>query len=171
MSETVANTFDPNNTATKNLISKLTSPWKLKFYFWRKLPSLLYWGVKLKSLSPEKAEVTIPFKKRTQNPFQSIYFASQAGAAEFSTGVLALTAIYGRGNISMLITGMEAEYVKKATRLTTFICKEGKNIQDAVQRAIDSGEPQEITINTTGIQGNGEVVSRFKFRWSFKVRK
>ena len=72
--------------------------------------------------------------------------------------------------MAMLITKVEIEYIKKATGLTTFTCEEGQKILDAVQRTIDSNAPQEVTVLTTGTQLDGQVVSRMKFTWSFKVR-
>ena len=47
--------------AAKNYLGKMTSP----FIFWWamlfKLPSAVFWRLKMKSLSPEKCEVTIPY--------------------------------------------------------------------------------------------------------------
>lgn len=162
--------FDPESEAVRQRLRELHSPWKMRLYFLQKLPTLLWWGVQIKSADPYRCQVTIPYGWRTQNPFQSIYFAAQSGAAELSTGTLALLAILGRGRISMLITGVEAEYTKKAGSQTTFTCEEGAQIQEAIQRAIDTGQGQEVTVTTTGVQENGEVVSRFRFRWSFRVK-
>ncbi|RMF25391.1 MAG: DUF4442 domain-containing protein, partial [Bacteroidetes bacterium] len=67
----------------------LLSPWKLNLYFLKNLPSALWWGLRVRAISAEQAEVTIPFNWRTQNPFRSIYFAALAGAGELATGVLA----------------------------------------------------------------------------------
>lgn len=162
--------FNPEAPAVKNYLRDLNTPWKMRLYFWRKLPTLIFWGVRVKSADPDRCQVTMPYGWRTQNPFRSIYFAAQCGAAELSTGLLATIAIRGRGRISMLITGVEAEFVKKANSLTTFTCEEGKKIQEAVQRAIDTGVGQEVTITSVGIQESGEVVSRIRFRWSFKLK-
>jgi len=106
----------------------------------------------------------------SQNPFKSIYFAAQCSAAELSTGVLATIAIAEHGNISMLISKVEAEYIKKATSKTTFTCEDGQLIIDSVQKAIDTGEGQTITTTSLGRQSSGEIVSVNKFTWSFRVR-
>jgi acyl-coenzyme A thioesterase PaaI-like protein len=162
------NPYDPESPKTKKHLKDLRTPWKLWLYFFKHLPSVLFFGVRLKSLTPYKAEVTIPFKWRTQNPFRSIYAGGQFAAAELSTGLMAGHIIYGRGRITMLITKTEIEYVKKATSLTTFTCDEGQKLLDAVQKAIDKHEPQEITVLTIGTQADGQMVSRMKFTWSFK---
>ncbi len=161
---------DQLNPKAQKLIRELLNPWKLKFYFWTKLPSLLFWRVKLRLLDMNHSKVTIPFTKRTQNPFRSVYFAAQAGAAEFSTGVLAVAAIEGRGKVSMLVTGMRSEFYKKADGQITFSCHDGKDVYDCVTAAIKSGEGQKITLLSEGKLDSGECVSKFWIEWSFKVK-
>ncbi len=167
---TTGRSFDPEAPGLKRYLADLNTPWKMRLYFWQKLPTLLFWGVRVRYADPHRCEVTLPYGWRTQNPFRSIYFAAQCGAAELSTGLLATTAIRDRGRISMLITGIEAEFVKKAASLTTFTCEEGEQILETVQRAIDTGEGQEIVVNSTGRDAEGADVSRLRFRWSFKVK-
>ncbi|MBK7870234.1 MAG: DUF4442 domain-containing protein [Saprospiraceae bacterium] len=128
----------------------------------------MFWGVKIKYCDIDKAEMTIPFSWRTQNPFRSTYFAALCGAAELSTGILGLIAIEGRGGISMLITHIEAEFYKKATGLTTFTCAEGKKIEDIVQKAIDSGEAQQVRVTSVGTNASGEAIAKVTLTWSFK---
>ena len=128
-------------------------------------------GVKVKKLTPEKGEVTLPYGWRSQNPFQSIYFAAQCAAAEFSTGALATLAITGRGKVSMLVTNLEASFLKKANSKTTFTCADGKAVFEAVERAIQTGEPQILTMVSTGVQATGEIVSIVKITWSFRAKK
>lgn len=141
----------------------------MKLYFLKKLPSLFFWGVQIQSVTPERAQTRIPFGWSSQNPFRSTYFAAQNGAAELSTGVLAMLALSEQPPCSMLIVNMEANFFKKATSWVTFTCEEGAAIQAAVQRAIDSETPQSITVSSTGIQeDNGAVVAKMTFTWSFK---
>lgn len=168
---TSVNTFDPSRPAIKKYLQDLNTPWKMRLFFTRHLPSGLYWGLRVKLVTPYRGEVTLPYGWRTQNPFRSIYFAAQCGAAELSTGLLATIAIRGRGKISMLITNVEAEFVKKANSMTTFTCEEGHRILETVQRAIDTGEGQTVTVTSVGRQVSGEEVSRIRFTWSFKVKQ
>jgi Domain of unknown function (DUF4442) len=152
-------------------LDKLRNPFLLKLFFLQKLPSLLFWRVQIKSITPEQGQVRIPYGWRTQNPFKSTYFAAQCGAAEFSTGLLGLIALTEKSPCSMLIVGMEVQFVKKATSWVTFTCEEGEAIQAVVQTAIDTGLPQVITVSSTGIQeDNGAVVAKMSFTWSFKKK-
>ena len=150
-------------------LQNVNNPFKMKWYFLQKLPSLFFWGVQIKSVTSERGQTRIPFRWQTQNPFRSTYFAAQCGAAELSTGMLALTALSDQAPCSMLIVGMEATFVKKATSWVTFTCEEGAAIQACIQKAIETSEPQSITVTSTGVQeDNGAVVAKMAFTWSFK---
>lgn len=164
------NTFNPEATGVKKFINEAKS-WKLKLYFWAKLPTALFWGIKVKSLTPYKSVVTIPYKRKTKNPFNSIYFAAQGGAGEFCTGALCKIALEGRGSIAILVTDFQAKFVKKATTLVTFTCEDGQAIIDTVQRAIDTGEGHKVKATATGRDESGDIVSYIYVTWSFKVRK
>lgn len=167
--------FDNNNPHIKKYIKQLSNPILQRLFLLVKLPSAFFMGIKVQSVTPSQAKVTVPYKWRSQNPFKSTYFAAQAAAAEMSTGVLAMLALQGRGKISMLITKMEATYGKKAISTATFTCQEGQKVIDAVQKAIETGEGQEVTLLTIGTQvdknGQEVEVSRFFFTWSFKMKK
>jgi uncharacterized protein DUF4442 len=160
---------DPNSPEVVKTLKQLNSGRTTAWLFW-KLPMAFFLGVRVKSCTRYRSEVTLPYWWMSQNPFKSIYFAAQCSAAELSTGVLTTLAIAEHGNISMLVSTVEAEYVKKATSKTTFMCEDGQLILDAVRAAIDTKEGQVVTATSTGIQKSGEVVSVTKFTWSFRVR-
>jgi hypothetical protein len=109
----------------KKHIDKMKHPiifwWAMLF----KLPSAVFWRLKITQLTPEKCAVSIPYFWRSQNPFKSIYFAAMAGAAELSTGALCQVAMAGKGNYSMLVVGFKAEYYKKANQKITFSVRSG----------------------------------------------
>ena len=140
------------------------------FYFLIKLPSAWFWGMKIMSVDQDKSEVNLPFNWFSKNPFRSIYFAAQTGTAELSTGLLGIIAIEDKPPMSMLITRVEGEFVKKADSLTTFTCNDGREIRAAVDLAITSGVGQAVTVTSIGVDSYGDVVSRFKFTWSFKTK-
>lgn len=156
--------------STSNLISRLNQKRNMWFYFLLQLPSAWFWGMKIKSVDHDKGVVNLPYSWFSKNPFRSIYFAAQTGAAELSTGILGIIAIEGKPPMSMLITSVEGEFVKKADSLTTFTCNDGGIIRETVDLAITSSEGQAVTVISIGVDSNGDVVSRFKFTWSFKTK-
>ena len=145
---------------------------KFNFFYFSltRLPSLVWWGVKLKSLGDKKCEVTMPFKWRTQNPFGSIYFAAQAGAAELSTGMLCMQALSGRGKWSMYVVGFDAEYGVTAKTKVTFTCENGHDLKDVLDRIEETGVPEKLVMVSTGTNTEGKMVSRFNITWSFKKK-
>jgi hypothetical protein len=162
--------FDLTNPHVKRFAKRLTNPLLQRLFLFAKLPAAWFMGVRIRHLDPEKASVSVPYGWRSQNPFQSIYFAAQAAAAEMSTGVLGLMAIEGRGNISILVGDIRGEFVKKATRETTFTCRDGHLIFEAVKKALETGEGVSVTCQSVGTQAGGETVSTFWVTWTFKKR-
>ncbi|MCU0348819.1 MAG: DUF4442 domain-containing protein [Saprospiraceae bacterium] len=158
------------SSSASQYLSDLRSPWKLKLYFAKNLPSALWWGLRLKSVSPARTEVTIPYNWRTRNPFKSIYFAALAGAGELSTGVMATLARMSGGDVSMLVLEQRAEFVKKASSTITFTCEDGPKVFEVVKRAVETRQPQQLTMLGTGRNPQGEVVARIYITWTFKLR-
>jgi len=153
----------------RQFLKKLSSPWRYRIYFLSKVPSLIFWGIKISSISAESCTVSLPFNWQSKNPFSSIYFGAQAGAAELSSGALTLLATQGK-DVALLVTGFEAKYLKKASNKTTFVCNEGEKIFTTVQKAIESNQPQKLNVTSIGYNEKGEKVSTFSIQWSFKKR-
>ena len=146
------------------------SGWRFKIYTFLKLPSLLFWGVKIKSIEKNRAEILLPFSWRTQNPFRSIYFSALMGGAELSTGILGLLALEGK-NVSMLVVGASGKFLKKADSKVKFICDDGEMIHDVVKEVLNSEEGKTITVTSKGYNDIGILIGEFEFIWSFKKRK
>ena len=135
----------------------------------KSLPSAFFSGLKVTEITEEKSVVSVPFKFFTQNPFKSIYFASQAMAAELSTGVLALSHVHKRNpRVSMLVFNMRANFTKKAKSRVYFTCEDGLNIKNAVEESIKSGEGITVEAKSIGKTLEGEIISEFYFTWTFK---
>lgn len=146
---------------------KMTNPFIFWFAMLVKLPSAVFWRLKIKSLDTEKCEVTIPFFWRSQNPFKSIYFAALAGAAELSTGALCQLALSGNGQFSMLVVDFRAEYSKKANTKITFCCDQGSELFDLIE-GMQIGETAQLTMISEGKNTSSETVAKFYVTWSFK---
>lgn len=156
-------------TAQTERFRKLVLSYKFNFYTLLKLPAARFSGVRVKDLNYDLCEVTVPFKWFSQNPFKSTYFACLAMAAEMSTGLPCMMAIYkDKPGFSMLVTDIKGNYVKKATSLTTFICNDVKNIFETVERAKIGVEGETVTTKAVGTDQNGEIVARFAITWSIK---
>jgi hypothetical protein len=155
------------NPEAKSYQSKM----KNSFIFWWamlfKLPSAVFWRLKVKSLNLNKCEITIPFFWRSQNPFKSIYFAALAGAGELSTGLLCQLSLAGKGEFSMLVVDFRAEFKKKANQKITFICDQGEELNNLIAE-LKPQDTAKITLISRGINQDGEIIAQFFITWSFK---
>lgn len=140
------------------------------FLLW-KLPSAWFMGIGVRECNEERAVVRLPFGWRSQNPFQSSYFAAQCAAGELSTGVLGLLAMAGQPPMSMLVLRVEAEFYKKAAETLLFTCEEGGKIAETVAAALASGEAQTIRAASVGRLPDGTEAARVWVTWSFKAKK
>ncbi len=122
-------------------------------------------------LTEEKCSVSVPYNNRNKNPFKSTFWAVQAMAAEMSSGALLTMYTHKQpASVAMLVLGMEANFEKKATDITTFVCEDGLKIRQAIKQTIETKEAQLIKCSMTGRNLAGEVVSNFTFTWSVKAR-
>ena len=148
------------------------NPLKFKLFLLSKLPAAFLAGVKIEQCAEESCSVSVPYKWLTQNPFRSTYFACLSMAAEMSTGALAMANLYQRKPaVSMLITGMESKYYKKAIGKTVFVCKKGLDIKNTIDNAYTTAEAQTIQVKSEGYNEQNEIVAEFWFTWSFKVKQ
>lgn len=141
-----------------------------KFLFF-KLPSAYWSGVRVQSIDNDVCIVTVRHKWFNQNPFNSMYFAVQAMAAELSTGALVMKKIReSNKKISMLVANNNATFTKKATGKIRFVCNDGSLISQAVLQAITTGEGQTVWMKSIGTNEKGEQVSEMNFEWTIKVK-
>ena len=137
-----------------------------------KLPIAIIAGVRLRSISLESCTTSVKHRWLNQNPFQSIYFAVQAMAAELSTGALVLQFIkQQKSSISMLVVAQQAEFFKKATGRIYFVCNDGAAIENAIKNAVNTNEAQICIMEAVGKNENDDTVAVFKFTWSVKQKK
>jgi len=159
------------NKELQQFIRIMKHPVKFRMFLLLKLPSAFFSGVRIREISTSSCTVAVPYKWFSQNPFRSTYFACLAMAAEMSTGSLAMAHLYKRKEkVSMLVTGMNASFKKKALGKTYFVCEDGNSLRDAIQQAIDTGNGISITTTSTGRNNQGDIIAVFSFEWSFKVK-
>jgi len=141
-----------------------------KFLFF-KLPSAFWCGVRAKSVDAHQCTVTVKHRWFNQNPFNSMYFAVQAMAAELTTGALVMFQIKKSGQkISMLVSNNKGNFTKKATGRITFVCRDGHLIEQAIQQTIETGEGQTFWMKSIGTNEKGDQVSEMDFEWSVRLK-
>ena len=136
-----------------------------------KLPSAWLCGVRVKHIDETECAVGVKHKWINQNPFNSMYFAVQAMAAELSTGALVMNKIQASDKkISMLVAQNKAVFTKKATGKIRFTCYDGDKVNEALQGTIETGEGQTFWMKSVGVNEDGVDVAVFEFEWTVKLK-
>ena len=150
---------------------KMLNPIFFKLFLIFKLPLAFVAGVKLKSLNDTDSTVQLKYGYLNKNPFKSIYFAALSMAGELASGILAASFTYNNSpRISMLVVGLKIEFCKKAVGVIDFTCKQGKEIQDCINKSVITKEGQSIDVTTTATDQKGDIVAIFNISWSFKSK-
>jgi len=150
---------------------RLSNPLLFKLFLLTKLPLGWFASMRLEEVSPSVGVVSLPYGWRTQNPFQSIYFAAQCMAGELCSGIMAMMAVrLAPAPVSVLLVDLNVEYTKKATSRTWFRCEDGAAIFEAVDKTLTTGQAATVTVRSVGTMADGTIVSRFELTWSFKKR-
>ena len=144
---------------------------KLNSFLFFKLPSAFLCGVRVKEINNEVCKATVTHRWINQNPFNSMYFAVQAMAAELTTGALVMNQIQQSGQkISMLVANNKSSFSKKATGKITFICNEGILVKESIAKAIETGEGQAFWLKSIGYNQDNIKVSEMHFEWTVKIK-
>ena len=147
------------------------TPRKINLFTLFKLPASYFSGIRVKEISPTSCKTSVRHRWINQNPFKSMFWAVQGMAAELTTGVLLIEKIQeSKKNIAMLLVENNAQYFKKATGRIYFECNQGEIVDEAIARAIDTGEGQTLTLTSVGSNSEGVEVSKLNFTWSIKLR-
>lgn len=137
-----------------------------------KLPSAYISGIRVTHISDKEAVAKVKHRWINQNPFRSLYWATQGMAAELVTGILMMKKINDSGRkISMLVVHQEGSFHKKATGKIVFKCDQGLEVDQALSRAIETGEGQNLILKASGINEENIMVSDFSFTWSIKLKE
>jgi hypothetical protein len=144
------------------------NPFRFRLAMLQRLPSLVFWGISVRSLSEDRCDVLLPFSFTTKNPFRSIYFGALSGAAELATGALLQMLLTSKFSHSMLVTNFEARFVKKATSTIVFSCTQGIEISEILDTLQKPGDTATLLLHTTGHNVSGEEVMHATITWSVR---
>jgi len=71
----------------------------------------------------------------------------------------------------MAILLSASSFSKKAKGLITFSCDQGNLVDEALEKALATGDGQTLVLTAKGIDLSGDEVSSFDFEWSLKVKQ
>ena len=137
-----------------------------------KIPVLNYVTPKFVEMTDAHSVLLIPLTRRTKNHVNSMYFAVLAAGADAASGFLAARHIANtKKNIVLVFKDVHGDFLKRADSDAYFTCRNGPEIAQAVEKASETGERQnvlcEIEVTCPKTQGD-EIVAHFKMTLSMK---
>lgn len=144
----------------------------LRAFGFLKVPMIYFCSPSIVEMTDEKVVVRIPHRRRTINHLRSLYFGTLCVGADVAGGILAMRLIQKAGNqVNLVFKDFHAEFLKRAEGDTHFTCVDGQAVRAAVERALASGERENIPVHvvaTTPKQLGDEPVARFTLTLSLK---
>lgn len=160
------------NSDQKKFAKRMTSWFWFKLFGLSKLPLSIFSGFKIIKLNDKESITAVNYKWLNKNPFRSTFWAVLGMAAELSTGAYALLATLGKNeSVAVILVSTKAEFLKKATDVSTFTCEDWIAFNSVVDKAIETNESQTITSKAVGVNKDGDTIATFEFTWSFKKRE
>lgn len=144
----------------------------LKVFGLTKVPMLYWIGSSVHSISDDEIVVKIPLSRRTKNHLNSMYFGVLSCGADAAGGLIAMRTIQKSGkNVSLAFKDFKADFLKRAESDTYFRCSDGKAIMQLVNKCIESGERENLTVHVEAtcpdLLGD-EPVAKFELTLSLK---
>ena len=147
---------------------------KLRMVTWWQIPVICYCRPKIIHLDDESCKLRIPLNWRTRNHVQSMYIGVFKVGADLTGGLLTLRSIQKRKRkVVLIFKDFHANFFKRAEQDVIFICKDGAEIDHAVQQAVDKGERINLPINITAKLSQDtedDPVANFRLTLSIKDR-
>ncbi len=155
--------------------AKVRDTFLLRSFGFLKIPLLFFISPTVVEVSDQRCVVSIPLKRRTKNHLNSMYFGALAAGADCAGGLIAMRLIQERGNhVSLIFKDFHAEFLKRAEGDVHFICEEGDQIRELVEKAIQSGERENMPVHIVAFvpsQLPDEPVARFTLTLSLKRKR
>ena len=146
-------------------------PFSLNRFVLCKIPSAYLSGVRVKTVSEDSVVVVVRHRWINQNPFKSMYWATQGMASELATGILLMREIVAtKKNISPLVVQQRGVFHKKARGKITFTAHSSASLQAAVQKTLGSEEGAQFWCSVEGQDESGAVVASFEYQWRLKLK-
>jgi len=127
-----------------NLYLSLFGFFKVPF-IWLARPKILH-------LDADRVEVKIPLKRRTKNHLNSMYFGVLAVGADVAGGFMAMSKAQDSGKqVSLAFKAVEGQFLKRPEADVHFICEDGKQIDQMLNRTFETGERVNEAVKITAI--------------------
>jgi acyl-coenzyme A thioesterase PaaI-like protein len=147
---------------------------RLRLWTLTKIPLLFFLRPSVVEVSARRTVIRIPLSRRSRNHLGSMYFGALCAGADLAGALTAMRRIEASGRrISLIFKDVQAQFFKRAEGDVLFSCEDGEAVAGLVQRAIESGEREEIPVSvvaTVPEKLGSEPAARFVLTLSLKRR-
>lgn len=147
---------------------------RLRAFGLLQIPILFFISPTVTEITDERIEVKIRLNRRTRNHVRSMYFGVLVAGADCACGLLAMRLMEKKGGkISLIFKDFKAEFLKRAEGDTVFVCTQGKEIAELVERAVETRERQSLPVEVIAkvpSKDGDEPVARFVLTLSLKAK-
>lgn len=140
-----------------------------------KIPMILYVGARVVERTESRCVVRIPLNYRTKNHYGAMYFGALCVGADLAGGTIAVRAIHdSKKRVGFVFKDFQAEFLKRPEGDVDFVCHQGQEILESIQKAIASGERENIPLAIEAFVPKSETpqepVARFRLVISVKLK-
>ena len=144
----------------------------LRAFSFLKIPLIYHIRPTVLEVSEKRIEIKVPLGRRSRNHLNSMYFGALSIGADCAGGLLAMNLIrQKKAKVALVFKDFKAEFLKRAEGDVHFICEQGEEIRNLVEKAVQSGERENMAVNmiaTVPSKLGDEPVARFVLTLSLK---
>ena len=148
--------------------------WSLRLFALTRIPLIALARPTLLAADAEKCVVRLPLTWLARNHLGSPYFGALCIGADVAGGLIVMNLIRARrSRVAFLFKDFHAEFHKRAEGATVFACHDGAALRALLDKAEESGEREEGTVNvvaTVPDKLGDEPVASFRLTISMKKR-
>jgi acyl-coenzyme A thioesterase PaaI-like protein len=153
----------------------LKATWSLRAFAWSKIPLIAILRPTLLAADARRCVIRVPLTWLTRNHLRTMYFGALCIGADLAGGLIVMNLIRSRrSGVTFLFKDFQAQFLKRAEGATVFTCADGEKMRELLDRAEQSGEREEDTVEvvaTVPDKLGDEPVAVFQLTLSMKQRK
>ena len=138
------------------------------------IPMIFWLRPRIIRLSNQGGVLMVPFRRRTKNHVNSMFFGPFATGADVLGGALMIHFLGKKvKHYPFVYKNFHAEFLKRATSDVYYYCEDGQKIADAIALSTQTGERQNIELNmtaTTPKTSGNDPIAYFKLTLSLKYK-
>lgn len=152
-------------------ISLASMRWKLFLLGVFKIPMIHFVRPKLLTCSPELIQIKIPFRRRTKNHLNSMYFGALNIGADLAAGLF----VYYHGQrynkqVTLAFKSAKSQFLKRPESDVVFSCLEGPLIVNKIEEAINEDIRINFVLPVSAKNSMNEEVALFDMEVSIRIK-